>query len=107
MHRRRRSLELSNALTTRHKSLHRRLTIQRQYRQTSAFRVMHGLQRLEEAESLLEVEVGAAKVGSTCSRIVAIDYISVTPVEQPHALKCWPLFPGDIYHPALHESIAQ
>src|SRR5258708_40222103 len=96
MHRRRRSLELSNALTTRHKSLHRRLTIQRQCRQASAFRVMYSLQRLAEAESLLGVEVAAAKVGSTCSRIAAVAYISGTPVEQPHAAKCLPPFQGGI-----------
>src|SRR5258708_12571555 len=93
MHRRRRSLELSNALTTRHKSLHRRLTIQRQYRQTSAFRVMHGLQRLDEAETLLEVEVGAAKVGTTSSRSVAIASTPATPPDHPHPVSSLPPSP--------------
>ncbi len=85
---------------------HRRLAILHQ-RQPRPFRSVYSFERLEEAQRLLEVEVGAAYVGVALSRIVAAHHVSMAAIEQAQAIQGLPLFQGRIQYFELFEGLLQ
>src|SRR5215469_3147931 len=60
-------------------SLHWCLAIQHQC-QSCAFRVMHGIEGLEKAQSLLKVETSATEIRRVFDGVIRIDYIGAPPV---------------------------
>ena len=85
---------------------HRSLTILHQ-RQTCPFRRVYSFKSLEEAEGLLEVEVGTAYVGVALSWIIAADYVGVAAIEQPEAVESLSLFQRGIQYFELLEGLLQ
>jgi hypothetical protein len=72
-----------------------------------SFGGVYGFEGLEEAESLLEVEVGAAYVGSALWRILAADHVGVAAIEETQAVEGLSLFQGSVEYFELLEGLMQ